>query len=306
MRPARVLALGLLLAAAACGRADESAPASAASEREDAPAAAPTALPTPPVPPPPPPPPALALQLEGREEREVLAGTPLVLTVSLSANEDAPPAEVDDWRAQLRLEDAETGAALAWPVAPLGAPRVWIFAEAADPADEAEARHARLVPGRIYEAELGVGPEAAATLPPGTHAVRVALEHEALPAPARSEPVTLRVRGADEATPALERERRLATLRFALLAGRGEEAERLARELVAEEPGAVEAHLLLGEALEQLGRDDEAGAAYRDALERVPPRGRHEDPPTLLLERIDAVERRLAGPAPAPAEAPAP
>jgi tetratricopeptide (TPR) repeat protein len=284
----RWLALAMLSLGAACGCEDESGAGATASQN-------PTPKPALPAPSPQSSLPALALQIEGLEAKEVLAGTPLVFTVSLSAAEDGRDVEIDDWVARLRLEDAETGAALDWQAAPLGAPRVWSFVEGAVPGAEGSARRARLAAGRIYETELGVAPEVVAQLTPGTYAVRATLENAALTAAARSEPVKLVVRPAAEATPALERERRLATVRFALRAGRGEQAERLAREGVALEPEQVEAHLLLGEALAQLGRDTEALVAYREALARVQPRGRHEEAPELLLDRIEAAERRLAG-----------
>ena len=287
--------LAALLAAAACDGGEEPAPAPPA----DAARATPAAPAPEPEPASAPSLPALALQVDGAERAEALTGAPFVLTVSLSAAEDAPVARIEDWVARVRLEDPESGERLAWNATPLGAPRAWSFPEGAEPTFEADAHTAVLEAGRIHEVELAVPPEAAARIEPGTHAVRAALEAET--GLVFSEPVVVVVRSEAEATPELERARRLATLRFALGAGPADEAERLARELVAAEPAALDAHALLGEALARLGRDAEALEAYRDALALAAPSGRNGEAPELLLERISELEERLgAASSPAP------
>jgi len=236
----------------------------------------------------------LSVQLDRRVE--VVAGTPIVFDVYLTTGKSAPSLSIgrtaEPWHSLVRLVDDSSGKPLGWALAPLGSPRSIAFA-----AEQGEAKAmdstgnvAVVDYDHVHHLVLAASPEATKDLVPGTYAVRALIEGDSR---LESAPVTVVVRGAGEAAGGdrLERERMAQSAQFYLLAKRFEDARRISGELAAREPKNCGAWMLLGDALDGLGKPREALAVYRRAL-AVSPRTYEE--PTLLYERMAAMRQKLA------------
>jgi hypothetical protein len=212
----------------------------------------------------------LTLEVDSTRRIEVVPGTPIVFDVFLSAPEGGPPAESvrpgGSWRALVRLVEA-SGRPLTWATVP---------------------REDASIPGRHLTLEAS--PETTGAVPPATYLVRAVLEGE--PALA-SAPVTVVVRGpaADPDGEALEERRLRDAAAFDLEKKRFADARQLAESLARRVPRDAGAWMLLGDALDGLGKPREALNVYRRALSVRP---RTYDEPTLLYERMAAMLRKIA------------
>ena len=101
----------------------------------------------------------------------------------------------------------------------------------------------------------------------------------------------------DPATQAvLERRRALGEADFYVRAGRFEEAQRVAAQLVLSDPADAAAHVLLGDAAAGLHQDEQARDAYLAALHLVAGNGELDEAPQALIERLSELEERHAPP----------
>ncbi len=305
-----LLACGIA-AAAACGSESESQPEPGKETSSVTPEAGvpDDAI----VPRPPPEPPSatpermlwlLALEVDQTTEIEVLTGTPLLFSVSLTGAGTGSPGRLGaaekPWHAYVALELAESGEPAPWRMLRL-APRSLNFegdAAARGAAPDERAAQAVVAPGRVHLLTLAIPPEEAVRMPPGRHALRaVVLRPDLAGEAARvvSEPVAVvvRERGADPAAQAsLERRRALAEADFYVRAERFEEAKRVAAQLIARDRADAAAHMLLGDAAAGLHRDEEARDAYLAALQLVAGKGELDEAPQALFERLSEVEER--------------
>jgi Flp pilus assembly protein TadD len=98
-----------------------------------------------------------------------------------------------------------------------------------------------------------------------------------------------------ETTPADDQEwnRLVESINFYLRAGRFEDAHGLALQAVEQKQDNVDSHILLGDALNGMRRDEEALKSYRKALFMIATKGKQYEPPTYLMLRIDEVKQRL-------------
>ncbi len=255
--------------------------------------------------------PDILLSLQVNREREVslLPGTPLVFTVFMSGSKTDPPLRIggsgDPWYGYLRLESADDKKPIPFTWFLLGKPRalprlgssgdlgnVELYA-----GDEAILDKER----NLYTAELGVAPEETAKIPEGRYTIRAVL-----PVPSGSQgkwsgravsnPVVVSVEEqVKETTPAddPERSRLIESINFYLRAERFDDAYRLALQAVEQKRVNVDARILLGDALNGLGRDEEALKSYTKALYLLAAKGKQYEPPTYLIMRMDEVKQRL-------------
>jgi tetratricopeptide (TPR) repeat protein len=140
--------------------------------------------------------------------------------------------------------------------------------------------------------EFGVSPEESARIATGTLTVRAVLRPAATVPDSRqrvSNPVTLTV------APALSADAEKAHLetlaRFNLRSQKWDEAHRAALRLVERDDADATAYILLGDSLNGLRRDEEALAAYQEALAVLPKN--LDESPDYLLARMEEVQQRL-------------
>lgn len=216
----------------------------------------------------------LTLQTDRTDGREITAGAPVFLTVTLSGQEGATPAllesSADAWIAEVRFETSD--GVLPWRVEQLGRP---------------------LTASGMSRTLYGVGPEAAAQIAPGTYVIRAVLPI-ARNQQIRSNAATVKIGGQQASAAQAEREVLRESARFYLEAGRFEPAHALALRLVEASDADAEAFIFLGDALNGLRRDDEALAAYQEALAMVSEAGGME-PPDYLMFRMHEVRTRIHG-----------
>ena len=300
--------------AAACGSESEPEPGTAAEAAAQAsPAPDDTIVPRPPAERPAAPADEmhwlLELDVAQTQELEVLRGTPLLFVVSLTGAGKGPAGRLggaaQPWHTQVELELAESGEPAPWPVLTL-APRSLVFvrdaAKGGAVRDE-EVAEAVVAPDRVHLLTLAVAPEPALRMAVGRYVLRAVVRRPDRTGEAArvvSEPVTVLVREAAEdpaAQAVLERRRTLAEAEFDVRTGRFEEAERLAAQLVERDPADADAHLLLGDAAVALRQDEQARDAYLAVLDALATaRGPLDEPPQGLIERLSALEQRLAPP----------
>ena len=147
---------------------------------------------------------------------------------------------------------------------------------------------------QVYTVSTIASPQAMADVRPGAYRVRAVLETPpwilwGWRGRRVSPPVTIVVRDASKSgykRQTLETQRISLAADFYIAAARFVEAEQAVRELLAIEPRRAHAHMLLGDALVGLERQNEALAAYRRAIALLP---RSNEEPTLLLNRIREV-----------------
>jgi len=255
----------------------------------------------------------LALDVDQAQELEVLVGTPLLFSVSLTGAGKGPPGRLGDaarpWHTQVKLELAEGGAPAPWPVLAL-APRSLVFVRGATQggvAPDDEVAEAVVAPDRVHWLTLAVAPEPAQRMAAGRYMLRAVVNRPDRAGEAArivSEPVTVVVREAAEdpaAQAVLERRRALAEAQFDVRTEHFEEAKRIAAQLVERNPADADAHLLLGDAAVALRQDEQARDAYLALLDLLATsRGPGDEPPQGLVERLSALEQRLAPPEAAP------
>src|SRR5204862_5724322 len=137
---------------------------------------------------------------------------------------------------------------------------------------------------KICTTEFGVAPEDVARLPQGRHGYRAVLVSDSwLPwrwhGRVASAPITITVEpSAPNATGEIEV---ADSSRFYFRAQRFDDALRTAQSLVQAKPGNAEYHILLGDALNGLRRNDDAYNEYREALllsSRQEPHSHHAGP----------------------------
>jgi tetratricopeptide (TPR) repeat protein len=252
----------------------------------------------------------LTLQVNRERQVSVLPGTPLVFALSLSGAKTDPPLRIggsgNPWYRYLRLESADDKKQIPFSWSLLGKPRSFYprFSSSGDlvgaelyTGDEAILDNER----NLYTAELGVAPEETAKIPQGKYTIRAVLEVSSgspgkWSGRAVSNPVVVSVEERiKETTPADDQEwnRLVESINFYLRAGRFEDAHGLALQAVEQKQDNVDSHILLGDALNGMRRDEEALKSYRKALFMIATKGKQYEPPTYLMLRIDEVKQRL-------------
>lgn len=216
----------------------------------------------------------LTLQADRTDDREITAGAPIFLTVTLSGHAGATPALLksspDAWIAEVRFETSD--GVLPWRVEKLGRP---------------------LAASGMSRTLYGVGPQAAAQIAPGTYVIRAVLPI-ARNQQVRSNAATVKIGGQQASAAQAEREVLRESARFYLEAERFELAHGLALRLVEASDADADAFILFGDALNGLRRDDEALAAYQEALAMVSEAGGMESPDYLMF-RMREVHARIHG-----------
>jgi hypothetical protein len=253
----------------------------------------------------------LTLRVDRASEVAVLEGTPLFFTVFLAGSKDSSRFSIGSadhpWheRLQLELVNNEELLPLTWSV--LGEPRslyprfdangnlVTIEMYRGGEAVFDKLRHG-------YTAEFGMAPEEVAKIPVGHHVFRAVIVTDSRLPWRRSErfvsnPVTVAVGKQADQTPVTEDlawSRLVQTATFDLRAKKFEDARRVALQLIQQRPKDIDNHILLGDALNGLGRDQEALKSYKLALFLIGiDEKQHREPPTYVYMRIEEVQRRL-------------
>jgi hypothetical protein len=243
----------------------------------------------------------LVLQLNGGTEAYVGRGTSVFFTVTLTGTSPEPAFRVGrqgtPWSANLRFETPD-GKPVAIRIEQLGPPFTSRFADdprvAAPPTPDGD--EAIVDATRVHQVEFGVSPDEAARAA-GTHALRAVLPIEGnARGPTRlvSNAVTLAIddgTAAAQQAPGAEKLQLEAAARFYLRARRWDDAHRVARGLVERADADTTAFTLFADALDGLGRYDEALAAYQEAIAALP--ADVDESPDYLIARMDAVLRRL-------------
>jgi hypothetical protein len=236
----------------------------------------------------------LVLQIENGDSVSVQVGTPAVLTVTVSAVAGSSPISLGapgrPWPGDLRFELADRGADLPWTLRRIDPPRTWTIKGATAPAP-AQAEIAVLDAATVHQIEFAIPPDEALRLTPGTYLLRATLPITGI-GNVTSNAVTLTATAADATAPAVPQARLEAMAGYYLKVRDWENAYRHALQLVERETADVRAYTLLGDACTGLGRDEEALAAYREAVAAVPQDS--PEAPDYLLARIREVEDRLS------------
>jgi hypothetical protein len=257
----------------------------------------------------------LALEVDQATEVEVLIGTPLLFSVSLTGAGTGSPGRLGGadkpWHAYVELELAESGEPAPWPVLALASRSLDFEGDAAGSGAVHEgSKEAVVAAGRVHLLTLAIPPDVAVRMPAGRHSLRAVVLRPDLSGEAArivSEPVAVVVRatGTDPAEQAaLERRRAMAEGDFFVRAGRFEEAQRVAAQLVARDRADAAAQMLLGDAAVGLRRDEEARSAYLAALQLVAGKAELNEVPQALFDRLSEVEQRLVPPEQDPEAAP--
>jgi tetratricopeptide (TPR) repeat protein len=204
----------------------------------------------------------------------------------------------------LRFETADSGRPLPWKIDPLGPAVTFRFDRdsgrpAGNAQESAEQSDVAIVDSsRVHRLELGVGPEEVGRIPVGTYTIRAVLPLDQDPngdSRLVSNTVTLTVEGGEAIAhqpAAAEKTRLEAAARFYLRSEKWEEAHRFALELAERRDADTVAFMLLGDALNGLRRDEEALAAYHQALATLPET--QDESPDYLIARLEEVQDRLA------------
>jgi hypothetical protein len=253
----------------------------------------------------------LTLQVDRKSEIAVLEGTPLFFNVFLSGSKAAPRFSIGSadhpWHEHVRLETVnnEKWLPLNWSV--LGEPRSLYprFDASGNLVTIEMYRGGEAVFDKLrhgYTAEFGVAPEEVAKIPLGRHSLRAVMEtYSRLPWRWNerfvSNPVTVTVRKQADQTPDAEDlawSRLVQTAKFELRAKKFEDAQRVALQLIQQRPKDVDNHILLGDALNGLGRDQEALKSYKKALFLIAiGEKQYREPPKYVYMRMEEVQQRL-------------
>ncbi len=239
----------------------------------------------------------LMLQVNGAPYIDVAAGEPLILTVSLLGTASEPAYGLDahgkPWSSDLRFETLE-GKPLPSRIDQLGPPAAYRFdrrgRKAAAKAPEAT-DDTRVDDLHVHQAQFAVAPDEAERLTAGSYRI-----HTILTLPPNvsggtqlvSNTIAITVRPGSPAEP--DKRRRVSLARFYLRSEKWDEAHRIALELVGGEGADAEAYILLADALNGLRRDEEALAAYHEAMNSLPP---PKESPDYLNARMAEVQQRL-------------
>jgi hypothetical protein len=243
----------------------------------------------------------LVLQLNGADTTQVTAGTAVFFTVTLTGTSPEPAfrlgAPGKPWSANLRFETPD-GKPVTFVIEQLGPPSTSRFGDLAAVAAPTPQSEVAIVDAtHVHQIEFGVNPEQAARFQAGAHAVRAVLPLDSARGGLTqlvSNTVTLSVAHASpgaQPAPDADKVRLEAAARFYLRAEKWQDAHRHALQLVERHDADTVAYTLLADALDGLRRDDEALAAYREALASLP-EGVDESP-DYLLARMEAVLHRL-------------
>jgi tetratricopeptide (TPR) repeat protein len=181
-------------------------------------------------------------------------------------------------------------------VEPLGSPGGFLGKRdprAPAPAPPEQVGAADVDDSRVHVVDLGLSPEESARLGAGVYQIRVLLPLASAPDGVKqlsSNIVRVTVAPAAPA-PEQEKQRLEKTARYYREAGKWQDAHRVALELVQRQDADSTAFILLGDALNGLRRDDEALAAYRQALAALPKDTKRS--PDYLFARMEQVQQRL-------------
>jgi hypothetical protein len=244
--------------------------------------------------------PLIVLQLNGATAERVTSGSPVFFTLSLTGSPGQPAirlgASGSPWTASVRFETA-TGAPLPFRVESVG--RAVSY-----PAGSRERGDDRAIAGediavvdgaRIHRAQFGVSPDEASRIPRGKHEIRAVLAPQGQTAPSSTSNVvalTVEQPSGDAAQLAVaEKSRLVASARFHLRASRWDDAHRVALEIAKRSDADTVAYMLLADALNGLRRDEEALAAYEEALGALP--ANTTESPDYILARMEEVRGRL-------------
>jgi hypothetical protein len=246
----------------------------------------------------------LMLEVNDAGGAEIRTGESVFFTVSLSGTSATPGFRLGrpgrPWSTDLRFETAADGKPFPLKIEQLGSPvsyRPVRERQTPTPGAPEQADEAVVDASRVHWVTFGVSPDEAARLAAGIYDVRAVLNLTAGPAGVtllESNTVSVRlqpiVAGA-QPSPAEEKARLEAAARFYLQSGKWQDAHRIALQLAERENADALAFTLLADALNGLRRDDEALAAYRDALALLPQP--LTESPDYLFARIEEVEQRL-------------
>ncbi len=242
--------------------------------------------------------------------------TPLLFSIFVSKSSSVESARLgsagDPWYGHLIIEPVDEARmpALRWSL--LGRPRsVYVRHDARENLtslemyDGAEAVFDDV--RKIYTAEFGVAPEDVARLPQGRHAYRAVLVSDSwLPWQWRgrvaSAPISVTIETpVPNASSEIDAARVADSSRFYFRVGRFDDALRSAQSLVQATPGNAEYHILQGDALNGLRRDNDAYNEYREALLLLSAEKQqgHHDAPEYLFMRMAEMRNRIAQAQPA-------
>jgi hypothetical protein len=253
-------------------------------------------------------PPVLVLTVNRAKEATLPSGFPLVFTVHLTGSRATPRMQVggrgQPWYGFVRLESSD-GRLLPLKSSLLGKP--YSFRPQVDASgafkdgnlyrgDEAVIEEMKFV----STMKIGIGPDEAERIPAGRYTIRAALRVSSWQpwkwsGSVTSNPVIVTVRQSAKGEPSdasLERDRLVQSAEFYSQAGRFDEAHRVALQIREREPEKAHSHLLLGDALDGLGRHKEAVKTYKHAL-NLYSLEKHYEPPTYLLMRLYEAEQSL-------------
>jgi len=250
---------------------------------------------------------SLVLQVNGDAGVEVRSGHAVFFTVTLTGTAPEPGIRIGSqgqpWPKNLRFESPD-GKPVAPRIEQLGRPFTARFAD--DPASPVrptpqspatESDVATVDASRIHRVEYGVSPDESSRIGPGKYDVRAVLPLDRNTGGLTqlvSNVVTFTVTAGSPDAPAsadAEKARLQTAARFYLRSEKWEDAHRIALQLVGQDKPDGLAYQLLGDALNGLKRDEEAIAAYHEALESLPKE--LEESPDYLIARIDEVQQRL-------------
>jgi hypothetical protein len=235
------------------------------------------------VPAPAPPTSELVLQINRTTAATISAGASVFFTVTVTGPAPEP------WSSRLRFETGD-GTPLALQIEPLGTP----FTLQVGDGSRTDPRTAegRTEASEMRQTELGISPHESARLSRGTQTIRAVLPLDARgPGELVSNTVTLTVGAPEAGTATSEKARLESAARFSLLSEKWEDAHRVALRLVEREDADAAAYIFLGDALNGLRRDDEALAAYHEALASLP--RDLDESPDYLIARMEEVQQRL-------------
>ena len=237
----------------------------------------------------------LSLRVNFARRAEVLTETPLIFDVTLSAKGDTPLriGDVDkSWGSRLHFMRADATGTTALPWTPLlnTSPMqlaLWAPSETGRAMATPVASPGQLRRGDIVRGTWTVAPEAVTVSTAGTYRVTASLDLPAgvSPAHVESAPVTVIVvpRGPEAPRGPREYARLKLSILYDLVTNHFDDAERAARELVADNPKSPDARAMLGDVLAAQGRLREAMETYRRALADAPA---SYEPPGAIYERM--------------------
>jgi hypothetical protein len=245
----------------------------------------------------------LELQVNDALGTRIRSGGPLLFSVALIGTSSTRALRIGEagraWSVDLRFETVD-GRPAGLKVEPLGDPAViprGRESRAPPPASSEPDGKTVVDDSRIHRVEFGLSPDESARLAPGTYNLRVVLPLPSAPEGVKmlasnAVSVTVELPASGERAPAEQEKMRLqAAARFYNHAKKWEDAHRVALQLVERQDAGTTAYLLLGDALNGLRRDDEALAAYQEALAALPKETK--EAPVYLLTRIEQVRERL-------------